>query len=78
VDDATGHGEERAPAGQELVRLGHNLRNTTTVLFGLVDRLQDLTGDLPALAEVASDLNKAADQIQAVAQKLSRFGRSGG
>lgn len=67
------------PAGglpeRDPTKLGHQLRNSTTVLLGLVERLDDLKADLPPLEDIARDLSQAAEQIQVVAQTLSRMGK---
>ncbi len=65
-----------AGPGSKIVRLGHDLRNSTTVLLGLLDRLEELKDRHPALGELARDLELTVNQIQAVAQSMATLGHS--
>ena len=68
------------PAGKtvrkdaRLTRLGHDLRNSATILLGILDRLEELRSQCPPLEEVIADLEHTAEQIQKVTQSLSDLG----
>ena len=52
-------------------RLAHDLRNCTTVLFGLVEQLDAIQQLHPSLTRMLSDLDQTSNKIQAIVEALS-------
>ncbi len=52
-------------------RLAHDLRNCTTVLFGLAEQLDAIKQLHPSLTRMLSDLEQTSNKIQAIVEALS-------